>query len=54
MLVRSDGLSDTMSRYLIRRIEENPSIVLKTNTEILRLRRRRSSERVTCAIEEQP
>jgi thioredoxin reductase (NADPH) len=27
MLVRGSGLADTMSRYLIRRIEENPAIV---------------------------
>ena len=26
MLVRSNNLSDTMSRYLIQRIEENPKI----------------------------
>ncbi len=29
MLVRSNGLAETMSRYLIRRIEENPAIVLR-------------------------
>lgn len=34
MLVRSTGLADTMSRYLIRRIEENPTIELRTCTEI--------------------
>jgi thioredoxin reductase (NADPH) len=34
MLVRSTGLAATMSRYLIRRIEENPKIVLRTRTEI--------------------
>ena len=34
MLVRSDGLADTMSRYLIRRIEESPRITLHTFTEI--------------------
>ena len=37
MLVRSDGLADSMSRYLIRRIEENPTIVLHTRTEIVAL-----------------
>ena len=41
MLVRSDGLADTMSRYLIRRIEENPAIVLHTRTEIVGARRQR-------------
>jgi thioredoxin reductase (NADPH) len=37
MLVRSDGLADSMSRYLIRRIEENPRITLRTQTEIVGL-----------------
>jgi len=34
MLVRSGKLADTMSRYLIRRIEENPSIELHYRSEI--------------------
>jgi len=34
MLVRSGKLSDTMSRYLIRRIEQNPAIELHYNSEI--------------------
>jgi thioredoxin reductase (NADPH) len=37
MLVRGEGLSDTMSRYLIRRIEETPNIELKTKTQIVAL-----------------
>lgn len=37
VLVRSDGLAASMSRYLIRRIEENPAIVLLTQTEIVAL-----------------
>jgi len=37
MLVRSGKLSDTMSRYLIRRIEENPAIELHYGTEIVGL-----------------
>src|SRR5207244_10510185 len=37
MLVRSDGLAKTMSRYLIRRIEETPNIELHTNTEVVAL-----------------
>ena len=37
MLVRSQGLADTMSRYLIRRIEENPAIALRTHTELTAL-----------------
>ncbi len=34
MLVRSGGLAETMSRYLIQRITENPSIELHTRTEL--------------------
>ncbi|HJZ81352.1 MAG TPA: FAD-dependent oxidoreductase [Pyrinomonadaceae bacterium] len=37
MLVRSDGLAETMSRYLIRRIEESPNIELLTRTEVVAL-----------------
>ena len=35
MLVRSVGLAESMSRYLIRRIEESATIELRTNTEII-------------------
>jgi len=37
MLVRSASLADKMSRYLIRRIEETPKIVLRPYTEIIAL-----------------
>jgi thioredoxin reductase (NADPH) len=37
MLVRSKGLADSMSRYLIRRIEQSPDIDLRTRTEIVGL-----------------
>lgn len=37
VFVRSGGLAASMSRYLIRRIEENPAIVLHTCTEIVAL-----------------
>ena len=37
MLVRSAGLAATMSRYLIRRIEENPLIQVHFDSELLRL-----------------
>src|SRR5206468_4401043 len=46
VLVRKDGLADTMSRYLIRRIEETPSIVLRTRTEIVGLEGDRRLERI--------
>ena len=35
MLVRSAGLAESMSRYLIRRIEETATIVLRPYTEIV-------------------
>ena len=35
MLVRSTGLADSMSRYLIRRIEKSPTITLRPQTEIV-------------------
>ena len=37
MLVRSAGLAESMSRYLIRRIEETPTIVFRPHTEIVAL-----------------
>ena len=37
MLVRSGSLSDTMSRYLVQRIEENPAIDVHYNTQITAL-----------------
>jgi thioredoxin reductase (NADPH) len=37
LLVRADGLADTMSRYLIRRIEDDPGITLHTRTQIVAL-----------------
>ena len=37
VLVRRDGLAETMSRYLIRRIEETPNIHLHCRSEITRL-----------------
>src|SRR5712692_3430533 len=46
MLVRSSGLAESMSRYLIRRIEQNPAIVLRTNTEIVALEGGNHLERV--------
>ncbi len=46
MLVRSGGLADTMSRYLIRRIEETPAIELRTATEIVGLEGEAHLERV--------
>ncbi len=47
MLVRSNRLSDTMSRYLIQRIEENPAIEMHYCTEIVALDGDSQLERVT-------
>ena len=47
MLVRSSGLAETMSRYLIRRIEQSPVIDLRTHTEIVGLEGNNHLERVT-------
>jgi len=46
MLVRGPGLADTMSRYLIRRIEENPAIDLRTRTQIVALEGNGRLERI--------
>jgi thioredoxin reductase (NADPH) len=35
MLIRSSGLASSMSRYLIRRIEDSPNIVVRPHTEIV-------------------
>ena len=38
MLIRSNGLEDNMSRYLIRRIEDTPMIKVLSHTEIAELK----------------
>ena len=47
VLVRSSGLAASMSRYLIRRIEEHPAIELRTCTEVVGLDGDTRLERVT-------
>jgi thioredoxin reductase (NADPH) len=47
ILVRGGGLADTMSRYLIRRIEDNPRITLRARTELVGLLGGAHLERVT-------
>lgn len=47
MLVRSQELSDTMSRYLIQRITDNPAIGMHYRTEIVGLHGDRQLERIT-------
>lgn len=46
MLVRSSGLADSMSRYLINRIEQHPSITLHPHCEIEELEGNGHLERV--------
>jgi thioredoxin reductase (NADPH) len=47
VLVRSAGLAETMSRYLIRRIEDHPAIELHPRTEIVALEGNGALERVS-------
>jgi thioredoxin reductase (NADPH) len=47
LLVRSSGLAASMSRYLIRRIEDSPNITLRPFTEIAALEGDGRLERVT-------
>ena len=47
VLIRSGGLAESMSRYLIRRIEDNPTIDLRTHTELIALEGNDHLERVT-------
>ncbi|MDP9008561.1 MAG: FAD-dependent oxidoreductase [Pseudomonadota bacterium] len=47
LLVRAGGIADTMSRYLIRRIEETPNITLRVRTEITALEGEDQLARVT-------
>jgi thioredoxin reductase (NADPH) len=48
MVVRGTGLAESMSRYLVRRIEETPNIRLRTRTHIEALSGDGHLERVTC------
>src|SRR5437667_4126852 len=47
MVIRSGGLADTMSRYLIRRIEDHPAIVRHVHSEIVSLEGNGHLERVS-------
>jgi len=48
VMVRSDGLAESMSRYLIRRIEEHPRMQVVTGTEIVALEGDTHLARVRC------
>jgi thioredoxin reductase (NADPH) len=47
LLVRSNGLAESMSRYLIRRIDDTPNITLHTRTELTALEGDERLERIT-------
>jgi thioredoxin reductase (NADPH) len=47
VLVRSGGLAETMSRYLVRRIEDHPAITLHVRTEVTALEGTGHLERTT-------
>jgi thioredoxin reductase (NADPH) len=47
LVVRAGGLAASMSRYLIRRIEDSPNITLHVNTEITALEGKGRLEKVT-------
>jgi thioredoxin reductase (NADPH) len=47
MLVRGEGLTDSMSRYLIARIESSPNITLRSRTEVIEVGGEQSLEHVT-------
>ena len=54
VLIRKRGLAETMSRYLIRRIEESPAIVLHTCTELTALEGNGQLERVRWRRDSEP
>ena len=47
LVVRSEGLSETMSRYLVRRIEETPNITVLPHTQIIALQGQEHLQSVT-------
>ena len=48
MVVRAGGLAESMSRYLVRRIEENASIEVRTKCQIFALEGEKHLERIHC------
>jgi thioredoxin reductase (NADPH) len=47
VLVRGEGLTDSMSRYLIARIESTPNVTLRSRTEVIEVNGHQSLESVT-------
>jgi len=54
VLVRSAGLADTMSRYLVRRIEESPAITLHPHTQLTALEGSDRLERIAWQTKDGP
>jgi thioredoxin reductase (NADPH) len=54
VLIRSRGLAESMSRYLIRRIEESPNIELRTCTELTALEGNGHLERIQWQKDKEP
>jgi thioredoxin reductase (NADPH) len=54
ILVRSTGLAESMSRYLIRRIENSANITLRTRTEIVALQGDAQLRRITWRMGAEP
>lgn len=54
MIIRGKGLADSMSRYLIRRIEESHAIELRPCTELIALEGNEHLERVTWRTNKEP
>jgi len=52
MLVRGRGLAESMSRYLIRRIEDAPNITLHTGTRVAGLEGNDRLERIAWSVED--
>jgi thioredoxin reductase (NADPH) len=48
MVVRAGGLAESMSRYLVRRIEETPAIEVRTGCQVVALEGGKHLERVRC------
>ena len=51
MMVRGAGLKETMSRYLVRRIEDNPAIEVRSNCQLIALEGERHLERIHCRLD---
>lgn len=51
VMVRAGALAESMSRYLVRRLEENPSIEIRTRCQVVAVEGGKHLERVRCRVE---